>query len=155
MALSLNRADWQYSGAVSIQKPELCLPQLNSLVFSSQIVEVKSSSRGTKKRPVRPQWRWAAKLTPQTPEGQRFSQVWAPINGKRICFFRTAGTPFQIEVEALRWLPNLRMEFWQYTGPLPQFPGDGLPDPGYEFEDFSDFVEGSQEYDGVTDAGYQ
>lgn len=155
MALSMNRADWKYSGAVKIQNPGLCVPQLFGPILTSQIIEVETVSRGTKKQFIRPQWRWAAKLTPQTQQGQRFAQVWAPLNKKRICFLKTAGTPCQIEVEALRWLPNLQVKIWQYTGPLPQLPGDGLPDPGYEFEDFSDFVEGSQEYDTVTDAGYQ
>lgn len=47
------------------------------------------------------------------------------------------------------YLVSYSLKVWEYGLDISQY------DPDYEFEEFSNFVEDSQEYGGITDAGYK
>lgn len=146
--------NWRLKGSVLWASPTRGKKEqrLNGLL-TKQILKLNAVSRSTSKIRVKPTWYQAGYARLIVDKTEVLSES-LPLGGSYLVF-PVANQSYRLEVWPRQWLPNLKVEVREYIGPLLQPEVLTRPDPAYEFEDFEEFVEGSQDYGADTDSGYQ
>lgn len=106
---------WQLVGAVTFLNPKIAQPTAISGNFTRHIVRVGSFASSNGKISIKPTWYKACNLR-QVAGSRLVTTRIVPLNQESIFVFPLVSGSYQLIVVPVPWLPNLRIQIWQYNG---------------------------------------
>lgn len=111
----INLADWKLVGKLAFQNPRADKARLLSYQFSRNIVKTETQAVSVPGHLVYPHWRRAAYVR-QLWKGIELDSKVAPLNMGKVLVLSELAASYQLEFDAVPWLPNLKITVWEYQG---------------------------------------